>query len=254
MIKSRIKQMIQDMQISSTDTIPLVNKAWDVSFARVEKNKKAIYERGWFPFNRNLLLHPDIRTSMTDEDIKNEKRLYCENDDEVDEETNEQQTPTTNSPTNTNNTINLEHPQLSSNSSISTLTTTSSTRTDEPISAFSELHKIVLEPDAINFNYQSPPAALFLQTLVRENDLTKAREDIKLNKDKGLTVKEKIKSIKGKVTAVKLVKCSTHSLSKDLFDRVKEQEVIKLEKEKVKKIEDDNKYLLLVNKSKSVRK
>ena len=51
--------MIQDMQISPTDIIPLVNKAWDVSFARVEKNKKAIYERGWFPFN----MGPGIRVA-----------------------------------------------------------------------------------------------------------------------------------------------------------------------------------------------
>jgi hypothetical protein len=36
----------------------LMNWAWNKSFARVESNKKAIYDRGWSPRNRALLDYP----------------------------------------------------------------------------------------------------------------------------------------------------------------------------------------------------
>ena len=40
--------------------MPLVNEAWSKSFARVNTNKKAMAEQGWFPYNQKLLQHPDI--------------------------------------------------------------------------------------------------------------------------------------------------------------------------------------------------
>jgi hypothetical protein len=49
--------------LSPTDIIPLVNRAWAASFATVDTNKKAIYDRGWYPLNRNLLLHTTLRAS-----------------------------------------------------------------------------------------------------------------------------------------------------------------------------------------------
>ena len=56
------------LEIQPTDIVPMINHAWDRSFAREESNKKAIYERGWYPYNRNLLLHPDIRVSITEDE------------------------------------------------------------------------------------------------------------------------------------------------------------------------------------------
>ena len=53
----------------STDIIPLINKAWNDSFARVEKNKQAIAERGWYPLNRNILLNDELRSTMTPAEV-----------------------------------------------------------------------------------------------------------------------------------------------------------------------------------------
>ena len=39
---------------------------------RVDKNKDAICERGWFPYNRNLLNNASLRSTMTDADIASE--------------------------------------------------------------------------------------------------------------------------------------------------------------------------------------
>jgi hypothetical protein len=50
--------------INYTDVMPLINRSWDKSFGCVETNQKAIAERGWFPPNRNLLLHPDFQECM----------------------------------------------------------------------------------------------------------------------------------------------------------------------------------------------
>jgi hypothetical protein len=51
----------------------LVNLCWDDSFANVRTNKKAIVERGWAPFNRNLLLNTEIRATMIESDVLDEK-------------------------------------------------------------------------------------------------------------------------------------------------------------------------------------
>ena len=57
---------------SSTDIIPLINKAWNDSFARILKNKNAIAERGWYPLNRNILLNEELRSTMTPTEVCNE--------------------------------------------------------------------------------------------------------------------------------------------------------------------------------------
>ena len=37
------------------------------------KHKMAISERGWFPYNRNLLTYPVLRATMTDQDHEKER-------------------------------------------------------------------------------------------------------------------------------------------------------------------------------------
>ena len=49
-----------NIQLLLTDIIPLVNKAWKESFAKVNSNKKAILERGWGPLNRYLLTNREV--------------------------------------------------------------------------------------------------------------------------------------------------------------------------------------------------
>ena len=58
--------------IEPYEIIPIINAAWDKSFGRVLKNKNTIAERGWWPYNRNLLLHPKIRVTMTDDEESKE--------------------------------------------------------------------------------------------------------------------------------------------------------------------------------------
>ena len=45
--------------------MPLINIAWDKSFASVEENKTIIAERGWNPLNYNLLTNLGLRATMT---------------------------------------------------------------------------------------------------------------------------------------------------------------------------------------------
>ena len=60
--------MCQDIGIVPTDIIPMIKYAWNHSFAKVRTNQRAIALRGWNPYNRILLLHKDIRVTMTDDE------------------------------------------------------------------------------------------------------------------------------------------------------------------------------------------
>jgi hypothetical protein len=44
--------------IKKSDVVPLVNQVWPKSFRRIETNKSAIREQGWYPANRMLLHDP----------------------------------------------------------------------------------------------------------------------------------------------------------------------------------------------------
>ena len=46
----RIEHMIGDLELLTTDIIPIINRAWVNSFTALESNKKSIAERGWFPY------------------------------------------------------------------------------------------------------------------------------------------------------------------------------------------------------------
>ena len=50
--------------LEATDLMPLINVAWNHSFARVHHNKNAIADRGWNPYNRNILTNADVRATM----------------------------------------------------------------------------------------------------------------------------------------------------------------------------------------------
>ena len=62
----------ENPSLQATVMVPLINKAWKKSFARVPKNRNAIANRGWNPLNRNLLLDPSIRATITDAEKENE--------------------------------------------------------------------------------------------------------------------------------------------------------------------------------------
>jgi hypothetical protein len=47
--------LLLDFKIEKQDIVGIVHYAWNASFARVETNKKAIANRGWYPANYILL-------------------------------------------------------------------------------------------------------------------------------------------------------------------------------------------------------
>lgn len=59
-LKRRERLGIGELGIQPSDIMLLIRNSWNQSFAKVESNKKAIAERGWFPYNRNLLKNPQI--------------------------------------------------------------------------------------------------------------------------------------------------------------------------------------------------
>ena len=65
--------------IQPYDIIPLVNAAWQDSFFKTKTNKNAISERGWYLYNRALLLNAQIRSTMTNE----EKYLEAEGREDI---------------------------------------------------------------------------------------------------------------------------------------------------------------------------
>ncbi len=49
-----------EVTLEAYDIIPLINVAWEKSFARVNTNKKAIADRGWFPPTMKVLTDPKL--------------------------------------------------------------------------------------------------------------------------------------------------------------------------------------------------
>ena len=43
--------------------IPIINYAWERSFAKTHTHFRAIHERGWGPLNKILLQHPEISST-----------------------------------------------------------------------------------------------------------------------------------------------------------------------------------------------
>ena len=62
------------MELLPSDIMPIVNHAWKKSFGNLSNTRKAIYHRGWYPLNRNLLLDKDLRETMTSEDKEEENK------------------------------------------------------------------------------------------------------------------------------------------------------------------------------------
>ena len=58
--------MMNKPELVATDIIPMINYVWNQSFTRVDKNLKAIADRGWNPLNYALLMDKQIKSIMTD--------------------------------------------------------------------------------------------------------------------------------------------------------------------------------------------
>jgi hypothetical protein len=62
--------------IEKSDAIPLVNRVWPKSFGRMETNKTAICDQGWYPANW-MLLH-DLEILKTKSALSNGTRIATE--------------------------------------------------------------------------------------------------------------------------------------------------------------------------------
>ena len=62
----QIKEQLQwdNIAFAMTDVIPIVNRGFSLSFARVETNQHAILNRGWNPLTWILLDHPEVKATM----------------------------------------------------------------------------------------------------------------------------------------------------------------------------------------------
>ena len=70
------KRLMMEPTIEPCEIINIVNETWDESFGCTKTNKKAIAERGWGPFNRNLITYPIIRSTITNEEkLKEESAI-----------------------------------------------------------------------------------------------------------------------------------------------------------------------------------
>ena len=157
--------------LTTNDIIPLINMAWNASLTRIDKNKKAIAERGWGALNRNLLLYKEIQHTMTREDsqiFQSMQRSF-------------QQPDICNTFMPSFETVAFPNPSEPNNSIISDLNNQEQTCQETTI---------------VSLNYSSGNSAMVLETLVGAHDLNEARERNKLNKTKGSDVADVYKKAK----------------------------------------------------------
>jgi hypothetical protein len=156
-----MKQM--GLEIIPSDIIPIVNYAWSGSFDNVDTNIKVILERGWCPLNRMLLLHPEIRKTMTAKDIEEE---------EEEEESGlfSKKTSSSSSLSNTNK-LSLQLPTMHTD-----------TFNTQPIN--------ISNNKTSHLQFTGQTASCCLQKIVQEHDFERAREQIIEDKKTGEVLRE----------------------------------------------------------------
>jgi hypothetical protein len=203
------KQM--GLELMPTDIIPLVNYGWSGSFANVPNNIKAISERGWSPLNKILLLHPEIRKTMTEKDMNQEQegglcpvRIYT-----------------------------------------STRSINSKSKFDLPnmdTTSFQNNTNIEPPPTPTDFlSFKGVTSSLCLQSIVQQHDFETAREKIVEQKKEGVILRERIFSLPRTTAARLTIDGKSHTLGEDLRDYVKQNITIKREQaEKKRKLGVEN--------------
>ena len=188
-LTQRLDLMMNKPDLSATDIIPMVNYAWDQSFVRVDKNLKAIQDRGWGPLNYALLTDKQIQATMTESESKSYAMML------------KQSTATTDMPFQQQTTI-------SHDSTINTASETISTLTNDGGIEMNYNSKYIQRNSVPNtvtigsrLNYSSGRSAAVIETLLHDVDLQKVRERNKEKADKGKATKEKLDNAK-KLTAM----------------------------------------------------
>ena len=211
-----MKLFIDPPQLTATDIIPLVNKAWNASFARVDSNKKAIAERGWGPCNRNLLLYKEIQHTVTKEDgtlFQSMERNFI--------------------PPSDNFSYAAESPVESVSFQKSHSGSTISDLSDMPHRPTS---------DIISLNYSSGNSAMVLETLIGHHDINEARERNKKHKENGLKVAETYKKAKA-LTAMYHFNMYGCKIGKTALEKKRELQLIQHEKTLAARRKEEAAYL-----------
>ena len=209
LLKFKIKKMT-DSSLRPTDLIPLINIAWNASFARKDINKKAIAARGWNPLNYHLLMDPDLRATMTTTERQNEPSKIT--------------LPSSMKPKQVNETSNTSNatPNLYDNETIST--------------------------QQSSLNFSTGVSAECLTALVGNQQLMEARERIKREKAHGEDLANRLKAAK-RIPAGFVRKEGTNRLGKTVFEVCKEKYKRKKWLERKKKQKEKEDYFNLKHKA-----
>ena len=228
LLEYKIKKMSQDCSLKPTDLIPLINVAWEKSFARVQQNKKAIAERGWNPLNYNLLTNPDLRATMTVAERLTESSKV------------------TLPPSFLRNNSNV----CTSSDSVDT-TKQSDTEASKSDDITNENPSVSEDKRQSSLNFSSGVSADCLTALVRNEQLMEARERIKREKLEGKDLATRLK-VGSKITAGFCWKEGTNRLGKTIFEVCKEKALKKRNEELEKKNKEEQAYLQLKEKADAI--
>ena len=167
--------------------IRIVNAAWPKSFSRIESNKKAIVERGWLPYNRELMPHPMIRASIINEEEELESGDYTK----------------------------IIIPQHNIHKIIDLAN-------DAPIFNPRYITAPPTNPAATIPNFKSGVAVWCPDTIVKDHDFNTTSARIKKNIKQGQSLKTKLCESK-KTTSGRLFKAGSFRIGQKIFDIRKER-------------------------------
>ena len=175
-------------------------------FCQSGKNQKAISDRGWNPLNRALLLHPELRVTMTKKEESADFVLQN----------------------------NIVLPNINKNSSSSNSSVTD-TITE---------HVSVSTPtvNSIDLNFNNSVSSFCLKSIISQDLIHETREKINEDMNTGKSLKEVLKESK-RISSGIVFKAGSVRLGKTVFDIHQENEKQK-KKEMIEKIKKDEKEYL----------
>ena len=175
------------------DIIRIVNVEWPQSFGNTKTNRQAISARGWFPYNRRLMMEPGLRATITEDERKKE----------------------------TNGTGTVHLPSSSTHK-----VTNLSNKPTYNLNFSAKKH----DEEKQECNFSGGTAAWALGKIVKKSDQMATRERIRNNYEQGLTITETLKKAK-KVTAGVLISFGKHRVGIDFRKEIYHQKRRQIQKE-----------------------
>ena len=213
---------MHDDGLVDTDLIPLINIAWQQSFARILKNRNALADRGWNPLNKCLLLHEDLRATMTKSEKSHQYHLSHE----------------------------IIIPKTTIVTDETTISSGSITRSDSSSLVVNSNHPFnsllseasIGHSTADDLNFASGESLRCLKAILTQDQLHEARERIREDMDNGKSIKDQLKA-NSRLSAGILFKSGSTRLGKTVFDICRENIADKRQQaiDKMRKEEDEYK-------------